>query len=67
MPRRLRIPPLQRDILMTLEEAGSETLHTPVATVNPTSQSEVGVQVDEPIMPGLIRKEKGRSSSHCTT
>ena len=28
MPRRLKISPLQRDIMMTLEEAGAETVGT---------------------------------------
>jgi hypothetical protein len=36
MPRRLKISPLQRDIMMTLEEAGAETVGTVIATLAPT-------------------------------
>ena len=40
MPRRLKLSPLQRDILMILEEAGAETVATVIATLNPSDQSE---------------------------
>jgi predicted transcriptional regulator len=58
MPRRLKISPLQRDIIMTLEEAGTETVGTVIATVKPSSQSEFSAQVDELVKLGLIRNEE---------
>jgi hypothetical protein len=48
MPRRLKLSPLQRDIVMMLEEAGSETVGTVIATLKPTDQGEFAVQVDGP-------------------
>jgi predicted transcriptional regulator len=58
MPRRLKISPLQRDIMMTLEEAGAETVGTVIATVKPSSQSEFSAQVDELVKLGLIQNEE---------
>jgi hypothetical protein len=58
MPRRLKISRLQRNIMMTLEEAGSETVGTVIATVKPSSQNEFSAQVDELIRLGLIRNEE---------
>ena len=57
MPRRLKLSPLQRDIVMILEEAGSETVGTLIATLNPPDQSEFAAQVDGLVTLGLIRKE----------
>ena len=58
MPRRLKISPLQRDIMVMLEEAGAETVGTVFATLKPPLQSDFKVQVDELIALGLIRREK---------
>jgi predicted transcriptional regulator len=56
MPRRLKLSPLQRDILMMLEEAGSETVGTIIATLKP-SRDEFTAQVDPLVSLGLIRKD----------
>jgi predicted transcriptional regulator len=58
MPRRLKLSPLQRDILMMLEEAGAETVGTVIATLKPSDQSEFTAQVDELVRLGLIGKEE---------
>ena len=47
MPRRLKLSPLQRDIVMMLEEAGAETVGTVIATLKPSDQGEFASQVDE--------------------
>jgi hypothetical protein len=52
MPHRLKLSPLQRDIMMTLEEAGAETVGTVIATVKPFSQGEFRSQVDELVKAG---------------
>ena len=57
MPRRLKLSPLQRDIMMTLEEAGAEAIGTVVATLKPSGQSEFTPQVDGLVRLGLIRKD----------
>ena len=41
MPRRLKLSPLQRDILVILEEAGAETVGTVIATLNPSKDWEL--------------------------
>ena len=58
MPRRLKLSPLQRDIVMMLEEAGSETMGTVIATLKSSDQGELAMQVDELVTLGLIRKEE---------
>jgi DNA-binding MarR family transcriptional regulator len=58
MPRRLKISPLQREIIVMLEEAGAETIGTVIATVKPLNQSDFSAQVDELLALGLIRKEE---------
>ena len=35
MQRRLKLSPLQRDVMVTLEEAGAETIGTLIATIRP--------------------------------
>jgi len=49
---------MQRDIMMTLEEAGSETIGTVIATVKPPDQSEFGTQPQKLVTLGLIRRDK---------
>jgi hypothetical protein len=44
--------------MMTLEEAGAETVGTVIATVKPFSQGEFRSQVDELVKVGLIRNEE---------
>jgi hypothetical protein len=44
--------------MVTLEEAGAETVGTVVATLKPQNQSDFGAQVDELIALGLIRREE---------
>jgi len=58
MPRRLKLSTLQRDIMMTLEEAGAETVGTVMATVKPSSQSEFSAQVEALVKLGLILSEE---------
>jgi len=62
MPRRLKLSPLQRDIVWTLEEAGAEGIVAMFATVKPPSQAEFDRNVDGLIELGLIRKEERRRS-----
>jgi hypothetical protein len=40
MPRRLALSPLQRDIMLLIEEAGAETVGTVVATLKITDQDD---------------------------
>ena len=58
MPRRLKLSRLERDIVMMLEEAGAETVGTVIATLKPTDQRELAMQVDGLVTLGLIRKEE---------
>jgi hypothetical protein len=56
MPRRLKLTPLQRDVLLTIEEAGSENLGTIIATLKP-AEREFAAQLDALSTLGLIRKD----------
>jgi hypothetical protein len=58
MPLRLKLSPLQRDIVMLLEEAGAETVGTVIATLKPLDQAEFAAQVNGLVTLGLIRKEE---------
>jgi len=58
MPRRLKLSPLQCNIVMMLEEAGAETVGTVSATLKPSDQGEFAAQVDGLVGLGLIRKEE---------
>jgi hypothetical protein len=58
MPRRLKLSPLQRDIVMMLEEAGAETAGTVVATLKPSNRDDFSAQVDELVQFGMIRKDE---------
>lgn len=58
MSRRLKLSPLQRDILMMLEEAGAETVGTVLATMKPSDQGEFAAQVNGLVTPGLVRREE---------
>ena len=58
MPRRLKLSPLQRDIVMMLEEAGAETVSTVIATLRPSDQGEFAAQVDGLVTLGLLSKEE---------
>ena len=57
MPRQLTLSPLQRDIVMMLEEAGGETVGTVIATLQPPDEGEFAAQVNGLVTLGLIRKE----------
>lgn len=61
MPRKLKLSPLHRDILVMLEEAGSETIGTVIATIRPDDLTEFNRQVDELIRLGLVQKEESRN------
>ena len=58
MPPRLKLSPLQRDIVMILEEAGAETVGTVIATLKTSNQGEFAAQVDGVVTLGLVRKEE---------
>jgi len=58
MPRRIKLSPLQRDILRLLEEAGAETVGTIIATLKPSDQSQFDARVGGLVTLGLIRKEE---------
>jgi len=57
MPRRLGLSPLQRDVLVLLEEAGAETVGTILATLKITDVEQFNAQVNGLITLGLVRKE----------
>lgn len=57
-PRRLKLSPLQRDIVMMLEEAGAETVGTVTATLKPSDRGEFAAQVGGLVTLGLIRREE---------
>jgi DNA-binding MarR family transcriptional regulator len=57
MPRRLKLSPLQRDIMWMLREAGGETTGTVIATIKPLDQIEFDQAVDGLIKLGLVRME----------
>jgi predicted transcriptional regulator len=56
MPRKLKLRPLQRDVLVMLEEAGSETVGTVIATLKP-AESDFLAQLDQLAKLGLIREQ----------
>ena len=58
MPRRLGLSPLQCEILMMLEEAGTETVGTVTATMTRPDRSDFVSQVNGLVPLGLIRKEE---------
>jgi len=58
MPRRLKLSPMQRDIMVSLREAGGEAVENVVATVKPSDRAEFDREVDGLIKLGLIRKER---------
>ena len=58
MPRRLGLSPLQRDIMLLLEEAGSETVGTVVATLKITDQEDFSAQINGLVTLGLVRREE---------
>jgi len=58
MPRRLGLSPLQRDILVLLEEAGAETVGTILATLKITDVEQFNAQITGLVTLDLIRKEQ---------
>ena len=56
MPGRLGLSPLQRDVLVLLEEAGAETVGTVLATLKITDMEQFNAQVNGLVTLGLIRK-----------
>jgi DNA-binding MarR family transcriptional regulator len=66
MPRRLKLSPLQRDIMVTLEEAGAETIGTVIATVK-ANEVEFTRNVDGLIELGLVRTEETKPSGGLQT
>ena len=57
MPRRLKLSPLQRDIMIMLEEAGAETVGTVVATLNPLGRPDFDAQIQGLVNLGLIYQD----------
>lgn len=58
MPRRLGLSPLQRDIMLLLEEAGVETVGTVVATLKITDHDDLSAQINGLVTLGLVRREE---------
>ena len=58
MPRRLGLSPLQREIMLLLEEAGAETVGTVVATLKITDQDDFSAQINGLVTLGLVRREE---------
>jgi len=58
MPRRLGLSPLQRDIMLLLEEAGAETVGTVIATLKITDQDDFSAQINGLLTLGLVRREE---------
>ena len=58
MPRRLGLSPLQRDIMLLLEQAGAETVGTVVATLKITDQDDFSAQINGLVTLGLVRREE---------
>ena len=58
MPRRLGLSPIQRDILVLLEEAGSETVGTVLATLKITDVEQFNAQVNALVALGFVRKDR---------
>jgi predicted transcriptional regulator len=63
MPRKLKLSPGQGDLLLMLEEAGSESLETVLATLKPKDLKVFNRQVEELIELGLIRREEFRGET----
>ncbi len=57
MPRRLKLSPVQRDIMVTLREAGAESMETLIATIKPAAQAEFDREVDGLVELGLAKRE----------
>ena len=64
MPRKLRLTPLQRDVLWVLEEAGEETLLTIQATLKPPDPEALNAAVAALGRIGYVRQteEGGRAA-----
>ena len=60
MPQRLKLSPLQRDIMWMLEEAGAETVGTVLATLKITDQDDFDAQVNSLVTLGLVRKDENK-------
>ena len=58
MPRRLGLSPIQRDILVLLEEAGAETVGTVLATLKITDVEQFNAQVNALVALGFVRKDR---------
>ncbi len=68
MPRRLKLSPLQRDIMVILEEAGAETIGTVIATIKPSDEDEFARDVNRLEQLGLVRRtETGCASGKLRT
>ena len=63
MPRRLKLSPLQRDIMVILEEAGGETIGTLIATIKPDDVRALNHEIDGLIKLGLVRREETTGKS----
>jgi DNA-binding MarR family transcriptional regulator len=60
---RLKLSPLQRDIMWALQEAGGETIGTVIATVKPLDQIAFDRAVDSLIKLSLIRVESSNGKA----
>lgn len=62
MPRKVKLTPLQRDIIWLLEEAGEETIGTVIASVKPPDQELFDGAVNGLVRLGYLVKPEGAAS-----
>jgi hypothetical protein len=66
MPCRLKLSPLQRDIVVMLEEAGVETIAPSSQTLKPSDQGEFAAQVNALVTPeGDCAQTQVSSNDEC--
>jgi hypothetical protein len=65
MPRRLKLSPLQRDIVVTLEDGGAESIGAVIATVRPWDEVEFTRSVDGLIELGSEGRNERRGCDSC--
>jgi DNA-binding MarR family transcriptional regulator len=63
MSRKLRLTPLQRDLLWMLEEAGEETLTTILVTLKPSDRETFDRDLASLIRLGFVSVAEGQSDT----
>lgn len=62
-PRHLKLSPLQREIMLTLEKAGAESIGTVIATTKVDNRDEFLTQLEKLVRLGLIAEQKRESTT----